>query len=627
MNTTGEGQEARGSDIFVSYSRSDLVWRDRIVEALRELAAYRDARIFIDADIPPGEEWGPKLQEAMDRAKVALFLVSKAWLRSAECRAELERCRARKDLRIAWVALDRARPKDLTAIQSVGNPAEPLTMIREGGTLKMAVRLLCQKVLDQVDPMWDQLQARLPVKYRLIRYLGGGSMAAVYLAGDLSLDRRVVIRAARSPEDNPDFDATVHRAVQVARHPAIVPIYGAWLDRDPHCCVVDFLEGRSMRWYLEKGSAVWDARDAVSVLLRLGEALVKTHARGIHLRDLRPSKILMDHNSDAYICGLAKSDSRVGAALLDRVKSGWSLSPEEIHYLVPEHCYPLGGPGAEDQSDQYLLGLVAYEMLTRRLPRTVENADEIARGAGPRFVTLQPLHEQREQVPSCPLRLSETIERMTRIDPRDRFANLSDALVILRELESIDLILARESYLRCIPDDPSNRSGMSEEATKFFACVYESLGRRCSETAAMFDKVNQGPGWSRLHVMLKESLLLLFAYAGTPESARREPNVLSRIASYHGAGGPRSLKAGWYDAFLESILDAVKACDPQWELAAVQPFIGQAWRWSLQPGLAYLKSHCGPSHGSARPGGMAAPLALGEASLRRLEPATGKVVV
>ena len=264
------------------------------------------------------------------------------------------------------------------------------------------------------------------------------------------------------------------------------------------------------------------------------------HASGFHHRDLRPSKIILDDSNNAFICGVARADNAIGDALLERAKTstkGFTLTAEQAHYLVPEHCYPLDESDIEEQSDQYMLGLLAYEVLTRQYPATLRNSyEDVMEGELPLFQQLPPLHQL---VPGCPHSLSAVIEKMVSISPRDRYAHLPDALDAIRSLLPVTLTFARESYRRCIE--------AAGEEQEFFRYFYEVFRERCPAAGQMFRRFTKSK-WARQYRLLQEGILLLLAYARTPAAAQREPNVLTRIAQEHGDEG-LGVGRNWLDDF------------------------------------------------------------------------------
>jgi len=495
--------------------------------------------------------------------------------------------------RVVWQPLDDSKSAELSKIQAVG-AATPLSSLGNDRLIRSVIDDICHDVLQEIDPLWNQLKSKLEGKYQLRHSLGEGSTSAVYLALDTSLEIQVAVRAVRDPNYEHEFDAAVRRAVQVGRHPAILTVFGAWLEKDPHYCVMEYVKGKTLRSHLEHPTFSWGARRVVQLLLRIGEALVETHARSIHLRDLRPSKILIEDNGHASICGLSKPDIAVGGALLQRVKNtGRKLTPEQAHYLVPEHFNLLSGPDSDEQSDQYLLGLVAYEIFTLALPPTLTNPAAVVEGETPQFKKL----ELGDTVPGCPRALSEAITRMTSINPHDRFPRLLDALDVLRDLQPVDLVLARESYARC--------TLTADREKLFFESFYATLRTACPEAGVRFKRFTPNR-WRRLHGLLKEAVLLLFAYAAAPSSARGEPNVLSRIAAMHGGDGKLSLQAAWFDEFALAMVQTVCELDPECKDDRKRPLIEQAWQSSLEPGLRYMKTRC-PTSGAQAPSPRAPP--------------------
>ena len=84
---------------------------------------------------------------------------------------------------------------------------------------------------------------------------------------------------------------------------------------------------------------------------------------------------------------------------------------------MPEHFSGV----AADEADQYLLALIAWEMLTGDMPTTVANAEQVLEGASPRFRDLSPLEPR---VPGCPRNVSDVLQRMGCVDPKQRYGSL-----------------------------------------------------------------------------------------------------------------------------------------------------------------------------------------------------------
>jgi serine/threonine protein kinase/tetratricopeptide (TPR) repeat protein len=213
----------------------------------------------------------------------------------------------------------------------------------------------------------DQLQRALGSAYRLERELGGGGMSHVYLAEEVALGRRVVIKVLP-----PDMAASVsvdrfRREIQLAaqlQHPGIVPLLTAGADGDLLWYVMPYVEGESLRTRLARGPLPID--EAVRLWRDLLEALEYAHGRGIVHRDIKPENIMLTGRRAVTLdFGVAKAvTASTGSSGMTMTGVGFAIGTPA--YMAPEQA---AGDGSVDaRADLYAAGLVLYEMLAGRGP-------------------------------------------------------------------------------------------------------------------------------------------------------------------------------------------------------------------------------------------------------------------
>jgi hypothetical protein len=255
-------------------------------------------------------------------------------------------------------------------------------------------------------------------EYEILAELGRGGMASVFLAHDIQLDRRVAIKvmlpALVEGEGMAERFKLEARTAAGLSHPHIIPIYAV---RDTDLLVyfvMKFVEGRPLDTILrEIGKAPLPM--VRSIISKVGDALGYAHRRGVVHRDIKPANLMIDTEGQPVVTdfGIAK----VAAA------SGLTMTGATIGtptYMSPEQATSGAITGA---SDQYSLGVVAYQMLTGHLPFTGDTVMSLmyahCHEPPPPF-----MHER----PDCPPELHAAVMRMLAKKPEDRFPDLESAV-------------------------------------------------------------------------------------------------------------------------------------------------------------------------------------------------------
>jgi len=268
---------------------------------------------------------------------------------------------------------------------------------------------------------WDRVLQRLRSatigEFEIQRELGRGGMAAVYLGHELALNRKVAIKVM-SPSllmGQGMVDRFRQEAITVANlnHQNIVTIHAVRQFEDLHYFVMQFVAGCSLETIVRHHQAL-PVPVIRAVLFQVGSALAHAHAQGVIHRDIKPGNILCNKEGMAIVTdfGIAKvmeSPSQTQTGVLVGTPA----------YMSPEQCKTGHVTWA---SDQYSLGVVAYEMVTGRSPFT-----------GPTMTVMHahvhdPVPSLLESRPDVPPDLDEAVGRMLAKEPEERWPSMGAAL-------------------------------------------------------------------------------------------------------------------------------------------------------------------------------------------------------
>jgi serine/threonine-protein kinase len=278
------------------------------------------------------------------------------------------------------------------------------------------------------SPSGHDLAGRTLGGYRLLRRLGSGAMADVYLAEQASLGRQVAVKVLR-PEAM-RHPAAVERFAQEARaaaalvHGNIVQIHEVACVEGVHFLAAEYVAGPSLKaWLAARGPL--DARQALVVLGQVGAALARSAQQGIVHRDIKPENLLVTPAGEVKVAdfGLA----RVLTADVELTQDGTTLGTPL--YMSPEQGQ---GSHVDARSDLYSLGATVYHLLTGHPPF-----------AGPTPVSVVLAHIQEPLVPLATLRpdlpagLCGIVERLLAKRADERFQSAADMLHAVEDVESL----------------------------------------------------------------------------------------------------------------------------------------------------------------------------------------------
>ena len=209
-------------------------------------------------------------------------------------------------------------------------------------------------------------------RYRIMRKLGSGGMADVYLAEDEELGRRVAIKILNDRHANDEqFVERFRREAKNAAglsHPNIVSIYDRGEAEGTYYMAMEYLDGRSLK-ELVVARGPLPIQDAIAATRQVLGALRFAHRKGVVHRDIKPHNVMAD------------ADGRLKVTDFGIARTGVSQMTEAgsiigtAQYLSPEQAR---GAAVDQRSDLYSVGIVLYEMLTGQVPFTGESPVEIA---------------------------------------------------------------------------------------------------------------------------------------------------------------------------------------------------------------------------------------------------------
>ena len=253
-------------------------------------------------------------------------------------------------------------------------------------------------------------------RYEIIKSIGEGGMANVYLAEDTILDRKVAIKVLRGDlENNEKFIRRFQReakSVSDLSHPNIVEVYDVGEEDGQHYIVMEYIDGRTLKQLINKRGALTVA-EVIDIMTQLTDGLSAAHDAYIIHRDIKPQNIMILDD------GLIKiTDFGIAMTLNATQLTQTNSVMGSVHYLPPEQA---SGQTATTKSDIYSAGILMYELLMGSVPFKGENAVEIA---------LKQMKERipsiRKQNPLIPQSVENIVLKATAKNPKNRYENIRE---------------------------------------------------------------------------------------------------------------------------------------------------------------------------------------------------------
>ena len=253
-------------------------------------------------------------------------------------------------------------------------------------------------------------------RYEIIKSIGEGGMANVYLAFDTILERQVAVKILRGDlSDDEKFIRRFQREANSAsslRHPNIVEMYDVGEDDGKYFIVMEYVDGKTLKGLIKKRGPL-NLSEAIDIMLQLTSGIACAHDSYIIHRDIKPQNVMILEDGRVKI-----TDFGIAMALNNNELTQTNSVMGSVHYLPPEQA---SGSGSTIKSDIYSLGILMFELLTGKVPFKGENAVEIA------------IKHMKDQIPSVckfnsaiPQSVENIILKACAKNPKNRYETVSE---------------------------------------------------------------------------------------------------------------------------------------------------------------------------------------------------------
>lgn len=267
-----------------------------------------------------------------------------------------------------------------------------------------------------------EIGTMLSGRYEVLKRVGSGGMADVYMAKDHKLNRNVAVKVLKSEyvEDEKFLKKFETEAQAVARlsHPNIVNVYDVGIEDGINYIVMELAEGMTLKEYIRRKGYL-SPKETVEISLQIASAISHAHKNHIIHRDIKPQNILVSEIGNVKV-----TDFGIAKATSSNTVTSTATAMGSVHYISPEQAK---GRFCDEKSDIYSLGITMYEMVTGHVPFDHENG-----------VTIALMHLQNEITPPSQIRdgipdsLEKIILKCTMKKPEERYQTADDLIADLR---------------------------------------------------------------------------------------------------------------------------------------------------------------------------------------------------
>lgn len=253
-------------------------------------------------------------------------------------------------------------------------------------------------------------------RYKIVKSIGEGGMANVYLAWDTILEREVAVKILRGDlAEDEKFIRRFQREANAAsslRHPNIVEMYDVGEDNKRYFIVMEYVDGKTLKSLIKKRGAL-NLNETIDIMMQLTSGIACAHDSYIIHRDIKPQNVMILEDGRVKI-----TDFGIAMALNNAELTQTNSVMGSVHYLPPEQA---SGSGSTIKSDIYSLGILMFELLTGSVPFKGDNAVEIA------------IKHMRDQIPSVcginnsiPQSVENIILKSCAKNPKNRYDTVSE---------------------------------------------------------------------------------------------------------------------------------------------------------------------------------------------------------
>lgn len=419
----------------------------------------------------------------------------------------------------------------------------------------------------------------------------------VYLVKN-DLDKELICKELHNTKIKDKFTKAIKNAFEISDIPNFITIYDFDVSTEKPYYVMQYIKGgESLRDYF-KQKIRFSFKDAINIILIIGYAMIKAREKeeSPYYLNIKPSNIIIDKKREPFISAfnlcVTLAQEEIFSELQQLFHKDKERFKEELAYLLPEK---FNRKGVTEQADQYMLGLLAYELITRKIPPSIqdinnsnyqESLDKISSGEAFQKISFQ----DNDVEPEYPDEIKDIIMKMTDLDPGKRFKDLKEALDIIEVYSRFTdtrktIRIVKDSFIQCM----NNKNFPS-----FFERFYNEFRRKpgVDEKFSNKDKAF----WEKHHKLVEKAILLFIWYyeeknifVSINTLTDEKFNFLDSILEPH---IQLNISEELFDFFKKTLIDSIIEYDVKCHEETYKNLIKSAWEKVLSPGFEYIKSQC-----------------------------------